>query len=133
MGRGPIPMRRPKLPFRLAITARSTFGISPSFLGLSQSSGQVTHVLLTRSRLCPRPKPGSSLHLHVLSTPPAFVLSQDQTLRESLAWYQTAPLSDHGKLSSRVSFPRTPAGLLNLTGTDSGLSSDRRSEPERGS
>src|SRR3954462_7710389 len=46
--------------------------------------GQVTHVLLTRSRLCPGPKPGSSLHLHVLSTPPAFVLSQDQTLREEL-------------------------------------------------
>src|SRR6202453_5465318 len=84
MGRGPIPMRRPKLPFHLAITARSTFGISPSFLELSQSSGQVTHVLLTRSRLCPRPKPGSSLHLHVLGTPPAFVLSQDQTLREEL-------------------------------------------------
>src|SRR5438094_10165315 len=64
--------------------AGSTSGISPSFLGLSQSSGQVTHVLLTRSRLCPGPKPGSSLHLHVLSTPPAFVLSQDQTLREEL-------------------------------------------------
>src|SRR5688500_17594899 len=45
---------------------------------------QVTHVLLTRSRLCPRASPGSSLHLHVLSTPPAFVLSQDQTLREEL-------------------------------------------------
>src|SRR5207247_2274696 len=68
----------------------NTSGISPSFLGLSRSSGQVTHVLLTRSRLCPRPKPGSSLHLHVLSTPPAFVLSQDQTLRERLAWYQSA-------------------------------------------
>jgi hypothetical protein len=26
----------------------------------------------------------------VLSTPPAFVLSQDQTLRESLAWFQSA-------------------------------------------
>ena len=51
---------------------------------MSRSSRQVTHVLLTRSRLCPRPKPGSSLHLHVLSTPPAFVLSQDQTLRECL-------------------------------------------------
>ena len=41
-------------------------------------------MLLTRSRLSPRPKPGSSLHLHVLGTPPAFVLSQDQTLREEL-------------------------------------------------
>ena len=60
----------------------STSGISSSFLGLSRSSGQVTHVILTRSRLCPGPKPGSSLHLHVLSTPPAFVLSQDQTLRK---------------------------------------------------
>src|SRR3954447_8498077 len=69
--------------------AGSTSGISPSFLGLSRSSGQITHVLLTRSRLCPGPKPGSSLHLHVLSTPPAFVLSQDQTLREKPAWYQS--------------------------------------------
>src|SRR4051794_68450 len=69
--------------------AGSTSGISPSFLGLSRSSGQVTHVLLTRSRLCPRASPGSSLHLHVLSTPPAFVLSQDQTLRKRLACHPT--------------------------------------------
>src|SRR5215212_7883356 len=103
---------------------KSSSGISPSFLGLSRSPGWVTHVLLTRSRLCPRASPGSSLHLHVLSTPPAFVLSQDQTLRESLAWFQRSPraiaraaaqawlavrlrrpvpLSDHGKLSSLVS------------------------------
>ena len=33
--------------------AWSPCGISPGFPGLSQSSGQVTHVLLTRSRLCP--------------------------------------------------------------------------------
>ena len=64
------------------LSRRSTSGISPSFLGLFRSSGQVAHVLLTRSRLSPRPKPGSSLHLHVLGTPPAFVLSQDQTLRK---------------------------------------------------
>src|SRR5438034_2451309 len=84
MGRGPLPKRRPKLPLLHTLMCGSTSGISPSFLGLSRSSGQVTHVLLTRSRLCPRPKPGSSLHLHVLGTPPAFVLSQDQTLREEL-------------------------------------------------
>ena len=42
-------------------------------------------MLLTRSRLCPGASPGSSLHLHVLGTPPAFVLSQDQTLRENPA------------------------------------------------
>ena len=39
-------------------------------------------MLLTRSPLSPGPKPWFSLDLHVLSAPPAFVLSQDQTLRE---------------------------------------------------
>src|SRR5947209_1402491 len=112
MGRGPIPMRRPKLPFLKAITARSTFGISPSFLGLSQSSGQVTHVLLTRSRLCPRASPGSSLHLHVLSTPPAFVLSQDQTLHEELLLK-----SCHGFNAKPVHRPRTMTGHSAAVGT----------------
>jgi hypothetical protein len=42
----------------------------------------ITHVLLTRSPLSPDPKVWFSLDLHVLSAPPAFVLSQDQTLRE---------------------------------------------------
>ena len=60
-------------------------GISPGFPELSQSLGQVTHVLLTRSPLSRVPKDPFALDLHVLSTPPAFVLSQDQTLRENLA------------------------------------------------
>ena len=58
------------------------FGISHRFRRLSQSEGQIAHVLLTRSPLSPWPKPWLSLDLHVLSAPPAFVLSQDQTLRE---------------------------------------------------
>jgi hypothetical protein len=41
-------------------------------------------VLLTRSPLSPVPKDWFSLDLHVLSAPPAFVLSQDQTLREEV-------------------------------------------------
>ena len=57
-------------------------GIRPRFQGLSQSEWQIAHVLLTRSPLI-HPK-ASSFDLHVLSTPPAFVLSQDQTLRECL-------------------------------------------------
>ena len=57
-------------------------GISSDFSGLSQSPGQVTHVLLTRSPLIQGASSPSSFDLHVLSTPPAFVLSQDQTLRE---------------------------------------------------
>jgi hypothetical protein len=39
-------------------------------------------VLLTRSPLEYLPKEAFPLDLHVLGTPPAFVLSQDQTLRE---------------------------------------------------
>ena len=41
---------------------------------------QVAHVLLTRPPLASLPKEIHSLDLHVLGTPPAFVLSQDQTL-----------------------------------------------------
>ena len=59
-------------------------GIRPSFPGLSQSQGQVTHVLLTRSPLIHPASWASSFDLHVLSTPPAFILSQDQTLRKKL-------------------------------------------------
>ena len=39
-------------------------------------------MLLTRPPLIRFPKETSSLDLHVLGTPPAFVLSQDQTLNK---------------------------------------------------
>ena len=56
-------------------------GISVGFPTLSQSSGQIVYVLLTRSPLdCPASW-ALSFDLHVLGTPPAFILSQDQTLR----------------------------------------------------
>src|SRR4051794_9281127 len=55
-------------------------GIRPGFPGLSRSQRQIAHVLLTRSPLTPK----GPLDLHVLSTPPAFVLSQDQTLQQRL-------------------------------------------------
>ena len=58
----------------------ASFGISPAFAGLSQSPGQITYVLLTRSPVYLHPEGCFLLDLHVLSTPPAFVLSQDQTL-----------------------------------------------------
>jgi hypothetical protein len=38
-------------------------------------------VLLTRPPLTVRVSPNGSLDLHVLGTPPAFALSQDQTLQ----------------------------------------------------
>ena len=50
---------------------------------------QVTHALLTRPPLSHpsvRKLPGASLDLHVLSTPPAFILSQDQTLNKNFVF-----------------------------------------------
>ena len=58
-------------------------GIRPSFPSLSRSTGQITHVLLTRSPLEYPASRAFPFDLHVLSTPPAFVLSQDQTLQKN--------------------------------------------------
>ena len=52
-------------------------GISSSFPEVFPTSGQVTHVLLTRPPLIPK----DPFDLHVLGLPPAFALSQDQTLK----------------------------------------------------
>ena len=59
------------------------------FQRLSQSQGQVTHVLLTRSPLIHPASWASSFDLHVLSTPPAFILSQDQTLHKKMFQQET--------------------------------------------
>ena len=60
-------------------------GISGPFGQLSRSMRQVTHVLLTRAPLYSTPRRACfSYDLHVLGTPPAFVLSQDQTLQFNL-------------------------------------------------
>ena len=83
------------------MSSRFVSGISSGFPELSQSQGQVAHVLLTRSPLIPHPKVSSSFDLHVLSTPPAFVLSQDQTLREktlSLPPKRHDPWSHNGEV-----------------------------------
>jgi hypothetical protein len=52
--------------------------ISSAFAELSQCKGQVSYVFLTRAPLTPK----GPFDLHVLGTPPAFILSQDQTLHE---------------------------------------------------
>src|SRR5699024_6036283 len=57
-------------------------GIRPSFPGLSRSAGQITHVLLTRSPLIHPASRASSFDFHVLSTPPAFAVGQEQTLHK---------------------------------------------------
>ena len=55
-------------------------GISVRFQTLSPSLGQVAHALLTRPPLTQGPKTSRPFDLNVLCTPPAFILSQDQTL-----------------------------------------------------
>ena len=85
IGRRPIPQRRLFAPFKLPSCGRSfVSGISTPFGMLSPSEGQVAYALLTRSPLGIPPKQNSPFDLHVLSTPPAFVLSQDQTLHKVL-------------------------------------------------
>ena len=96
-----------------------TSGISSGFPLLSRSSGQVAHVLLTRSPLGLHqglPLGWTSFDLHVLSTPPAFVLSQDQTLHRDHA--PSKPGSDplksrrHGLSSDRPTGTKTDKRLL---------------------
>ena len=88
--------------FRPARKPDGASGINPGFPGLSRCRGLITHVLLTRSPLSPWPKPWFSLDLHGLSAPPAFVLSQDQTLREELVAGSRADSLFTLSLSSKV-------------------------------
>ena len=73
-------LQHPKAFFRRPLILPNVWGISCRFQQLSPPEGQVSHVLLTRSPLSPHPKTRLSFDLHVLGTPPAFILSQDQTL-----------------------------------------------------
>ena len=62
-------------------------GISPAFAGLCPIGRQVANVLRTRlpltiSSIATENNP---LDLHALDTPPAFILSQDQTLSKTLS------------------------------------------------
>ncbi len=59
----------------------SLCGFSTAFAALSRSPGQISYVLLTRAPLSTHSKTSFPFDLHVLGTPPAFILSQDQTLR----------------------------------------------------
>ena len=75
--------------------------------------GQVGHALLTRSPLSP---PGKArwipFDLHVLSTPPAFILSQNRTLHKNFAESQHVTLKNK-KIDDRLI--RKGASHENLT------------------
>ena len=87
------PPRAPEYFFTRPCDRVKASGISRRFQRLSRSLGQVSHVLLTRSPLSPGASSRFSFDLHVLGTPPAFVLSQDQTLRRDLGRPEGLPRS----------------------------------------
>ena len=88
-------------------------GISSRFQLLSPSEGQVAHTLLTRPPLShSKQAPSASFDLHVLGTPPAFVLSQDQTLNKF--YLKAFRLRNHLSIaitSSQRNFQAKPFGL----------------------
>ena len=84
----------------------ATCGINSPFGELSPTSRQIAHVLRTRSPLdfsCITTQK-TPFDLHVLSTPPAFVLSQNQTLRINITLLPLvlpSPLSQTGLLQEQ--------------------------------
>src|SRR5579884_3847005 len=73
-------MRRP-FPNRRSFTPKSTCGIRHRFRCLSLTLGYVPTCYSAVRRSC-TPERALPLDLHVLGTPPAFILSQDQTLHK---------------------------------------------------
>ena len=81
IGRDPIPYRYNLS--RPTMRQAGASGITTRFQELFRCMGQVGHALLTRSPLSPPSKARwIPFDLHVLSTPPAFILSQNRTLHK---------------------------------------------------
>ena len=87
MGRGAIPSRRGFS--RGAMRHPGVSGITRPFGRLSRGRGQVLHVLLSRSPLASLRR-GVPCDWHVLGAPPAFILSQDRTLRPNMLGFEPA-------------------------------------------
>ena len=89
------------------MSSLATCGINSPFGELSPTSRQIAHVLRTRAPL-DQVRIATNLipfDLHVLSTPPAFVLSQNQTLRRKLLPRETRerlPRFDPGKFPAFI-------------------------------
>ena len=82
MGRGPL-LQRSKRSFHLMTYAIRSYGaLAEVSLGYSPLKGRLSTCYSPVRRWYSSPKGVSPLDLHVLSTPPAFTLSQDQTLHK---------------------------------------------------
>ncbi len=80
MGRMPVPARVSALA-QMGCPTRAACRITRRFHRLYGWQGWVAYAFRTRPPLSSPPKGEIPLDLHVLGLPPAFVLSQDQTLR----------------------------------------------------
>ena len=80
----PVPTR-PKALAHRGCPLRAAWRIARRFHRLSAASGWVAYALRTRPPLSAPPKGRLPFDLHVLGLPLAFILSQDQTLRCSIA------------------------------------------------
>ena len=85
-------------------------GITTRFQELFRCKGQVSHPLLTRSPLSWQASLPIPFDLHVLSTPPAFVLSQNRTLHR-----KTRKLEIRGAVERLCKHPLTVARSLART------------------
>ena len=70
-------------------------------------------MLLTRSPLTTHPKADGPFDLHVLSTPPAFVLSQDQTLQQNQKRTPPQQHTSGQQTPAKTNPPNTQAGTTN--------------------
>ena len=118
MGRGAIPSRRGFS--RGAMRHPGVSGITRPFGRLSRGRGQVLHVLLSRSPLASA-RGQVPFDLHVLGAPPAFILSQDRTLRPKISGLRARPVlsviadrfrSIHMVLYRKRNFSGPPLGGL---------------------
>jgi hypothetical protein len=103
--------------FGLAVMPpQATCGINSPFGELSHSSRQIAHVLRTLTPLNAGniATPSTPFDLHVLSTPPAFVLSQNQTLRKNGRFQNPARNARRAIHQSLHQWPLT-GHRLNLT------------------
>ena len=111
MGRGAIPSRRGFS--RGAMRRPGVSGITRPFGRLSRGRGQVLHVLLSRSPLASTRR-WVPFDLHVLGAPPAFILSQDRTLRPGRPGETGAPRGPEGPSGQRLFADRIPFDFLKL-------------------
>ncbi len=91
------------------LSHESLCGLVGDFSPVFLTTGQVTHVLLTRPPLPLAPKSTRSFDLHVLGTPPAFILSQDQTRH---SYFQVHPFAERTYLHDEQSQPNLRLAVL---------------------